>query len=160
MRTQGTLVGLFSLAFAASAFAAPPPNFSEQVYLCNYRLQAKVDIAFGQTSTTATVRVASGSVRSNPWIAGGVALPPNADYSVFVAASTRSNPSASWAIASTQQDGFVNALQPDISIGNSIFKSSTCEIKGTAIISTACPDASGMKRDYKVIERNWVGCSS
>ena len=54
-----------SLAFAAvagTAAASPPPNYSQQVYLCNSHLQAKVDITFGQTATQAT----SGDPRVTP----------------------------------------------------------------------------------------------
>ena len=158
MRQRATITALFFLAFAATpAFASPPPNFSQQVYLCNTHLQANVSIVFGQTATSATVSTTSGPVKRNPWVWSS-GLPANADYSVFVGASTRPNSDATWSIASTQQDGFIGAAQPDISIGNSAFASPTCNIKGTVILSAACPDASGMKRDYVVVERNWVGC--
>lgn len=149
----------FSLAsclVSATALAAPPPNFSQQVYLCNSHLQAKVDIAFGQTATTVNVLTESGQVKDNPFVPG---VETGMDYSVFVASSTRPNAGSSWSVASTQQDGFVGTPQSAISIGNSTFvNSSGCQIKGTVILSTGCPSASKMARDYVTIERNWVGC--
>ena len=149
----------FSLAsclVSATALAAPPPNYSQQVYLCNSHLQAKVDITFSKTASTVNVLTQSGQVKDNPF-AHGVAT--GMEYSVFVASSTRPNASSSWNINSTQQDGVVGTPQSAIDIGNSTFvNSSNCEIKGTAILSTGCPAGSKMSHDYVTIERNWVGC--
>lgn len=145
----------FSLV-SATALAAPPPNFSQQVYLCNSHLQAKVDITFGQTGTTVNVLTESGQVKDNPF-AHGVAT--GMEYSVFVAASTRPNDTSSWSINSTQQDGVVGTPQSAIDIGNSTFvNSSNCQIKGTVVLSTGCPAVSKMTHDDVTIERTWIGC--
>lgn len=156
MKRSTALLGLaLSLASAAAA-AAPPPNFSQQVYLCNSHLQAKVDIAFGRTATTVNVLTQSGQVKDNPFVPGA---DTGMEYSVFVASSTRANATSSWNVLSTQQDGLVGTPQSAVSIGNSTFvNSSNCRIKGTVILSTGCPAASGMSQDYKTVERNWVGC--
>lgn len=142
-------------AITGTAIASPPPNYSQQVYLCNSHLQAKVDITFGQTGTTASVLTQSGQVKDNPFVAG---VPTGQPYSVFVAASIKPNASASWSDLSAQQDGTVGTSQSAISIGNSTFIGSGCQIKGSVILSTGCPSGSGMSNDYKTIERTWVGC--
>lgn len=151
-----------TLAFAlasSSAIAGPPPNFSQHVSLCNGYLRAKVDIAFGQTGSTASLTTKSGPVVDDPFSHGGIGPDP-LDYSVFVAAQAKPSDAHPWTATSAQQDGFVGIAQPDISTRNSTFKSATCQIKGTVILSTGCPAPSGMNRDYKVIERNWVGCGT
>ncbi len=144
------------LSAAATAIAAPPPNFSGQVKLCDNRLQAKVDLVFGQSGTTASVLSTSEQVKPNPF--GGVTPGETLEYSVFVAASYRQNSQSSWSILSTQQDGIVGYAQPPISIGRSVFKSATCELRGTAIVSADCPSGSSMNHDQKTVERTWVGC--
>lgn len=154
-RSLSLACSLALAAVAGSAMASPPPNYSQQVYLCNSHLQAKVDITFGQTATTASVLTKSGEVKDNPFVPG---VPTGLPYSVFVAASIKPNASASWSDHSAQQDGTVGTPQSAISIGNSTFIGSGCQIKGTVILSTGCPSGSGMSNDYKTIERTWVGC--
>lgn len=156
MKRNTAILGLaLSLASAAAA-AAPPPDFSQQVYLCNSHLQAKVDITFSKTGSTAGVVTQSGQVKDNPFAHG---FASGMEYSVFVASSTRPSATSSWNVNSTQQDGVVGTPQSAINIGNSTFvNSSNCQIKGTVILSTGCPAASGMSQDYKEIERNWIGC--
>lgn len=150
------LVFALGLSAAASTLAAPPSNFSGQVKLCNNRLQAKADIVFGQSGTTASVQSSSEQVKPNPF--GGVEPGETLGYSVFVAASYRPNSQSTWSVLSTQQDGVVGYAQPPISIGRSTFKSATCELKGTAIVSADCPTGSTMSHDQKTVERIWVGC--
>lgn len=158
MKQSTTLLGLAcSLVTATASAGTPPPDFSQHVDLCNGRLRAKIDIVFGQTATTATVRTKSSAVKLNPFVPGGTGPDP-LDYSVFVASSVKKNASSAWSIASTQQDGEVGVAQPDISVGHSTFKDYTCQIKGTVTISAACPPQSSASHDEKTIERNWVGC--
>lgn len=156
MKIRFAVLGL-TLAFAtAAASAAPPPNVSQQVYLCNYHLQAKVDIAFGRTGTTASVVTQSGQPKDNPFAHG---VETGMDYSVFVASSIRPDASAAWSDLGAQQDGLVGTPQSPISIGNSLFvKSPSCQIRGSVTLSTGCPSASGMNRDYKTLVRTWEGC--
>lgn len=149
------LAAALSLA-AGTALASPPPDLSQQIYLCNSHLQAKVDITFGGTATTATVLTQSGQVKDNPFVPGVTTGPA---YSVFVAASTRANASASWSVLSAQQDGVLGTPQSAVSIGNSTFvASAACQIRGTVILSTGCPAGSGMSQDDKTVERTWTGC--
>jgi len=158
MKRNTALLGFaLSLVAATAGAGTPPPNFSQQVDLCNGRLQAKVDIVFGQTATTATVRTKSSPIKLNPFVAGGTGPDP-LEYSVFVASSVKKNASSAWSIASTQQDGFVGVAQSDVSVGHSTFKDYACQIKGTVTLSTACPPQSSKSRDEKTIERNWIGC--
>ncbi|MDC0682718.1 hypothetical protein [Sorangium atrum] len=155
MKIRVLALPLFMFTSAASA-SAPPPNFSQQVYLCNSHLQAKVDISFGQTTSTATVQSQSGQVKDNPFVPG---IESGMEYAVFVASSVKPSSTASWSTLSAQQAGLVGTPQAPISTGNSTFlNSSSCQIQGTVIISTGCPSASGMNQDYKTIERTWVGC--
>ncbi|WP_437744685.1 hypothetical protein WME73_06860 [Sorangium sp. So ce302] len=155
MKIRVLVLPLLMFTSAASA-GAPPPNFSQQVYLCNSHLQAKVDITFGQTTSTATVQSQSGQVKDNPFVPG---VESGMEYSVFVASSIKPSSTASWSAVSAQQDGLVGTPQAPVAIGNSTFvSSSSCQIKGTVILSTGCPSASGMTQDYKTIERTWVGC--
>lgn len=158
MKAPQTLFGL-ALALAATTASAgtPPPNVSQYFDLCNGRLRSKVEITFGQTATTATVRTKASAIALNPFVPGGTGPAP-LEYSVFVASSVKKNASSPWSIASAQQDGIVGVAQPDISIGHSTFKDYTCQIKGTVVLSSACPAQSGMTQDSRTIERNWVGC--
>jgi hypothetical protein len=159
MKVPKSLFGLALVLTAATASADPPPsNIVDQHFdLCNGRLRAKINMSFGQTTTTATVRTRSSAVTINPFVAGS-SSPTPMEYSVFVAASVKKNASSPWSIASTQQDGIVGVAQPDISIGHSTFKDPTCQIKGTVILSSACPTQSRMTHDSRTIELNWVGC--
>lgn len=158
MKAPRILFGLaLALAAATASAATPAPNVSQYFDLCNGRVRSKVDITFGQTATTATLRTKSSAVTINPFVPGSSSPTPMA-YSVFVAASVKKNASSPWSIASTQQDGIVGVAQPDISIGHSTFKDPSCQIKGTVILSSACPSQSGMTHDSRTIERNWVGC--
>lgn len=158
MKAPQTLFGL-ALALAATTASAgtPPADVSQYYHLCNSRLRSKVEIAFRQTATTATVLTKSSAVAVNPF-APGSGGPVPMEYSVFVASSVKRNATAPWSIASTQQDGTVGIAQPDISIGHSTFKDPNCQIKGTVTLSSACPTGSGMTHDSRTIERNWVGC--
>lgn len=158
MKAPRILFGLaLALAASTASAATPAPNVSQYVDLCNGRVRSKVDITFGQTATTATVRTKASAVAPNPFAPGGLGPAP-LEYSVFVASSVKKNASSPWSIASTQQDGIVGVAQPDVSIGHSTFKDASCQIKGTVILSSACPSQSGMTHDSRTIERNWVGC--
>ena len=155
MKVRVLALPLFLFTSAALA-DTPPPNFSQQVYLCNSHLQAKVDITFGRTTSTATVQTQSGQVKDNPFVPGNET---GMQYAVFAASSVKPSSTASWSVLSTQQEGLVGTPQGPIATGNSTFvNSSSCQIKGTVILSTGCPSASGMTQDYKTIERTWVGC--
>jgi hypothetical protein len=146
MKAPRILFGLaLALAAATASAATPAPNVSQYFDLCNGRVRSKVDITFGQTATTATVRTKASAVAPNPFAPGGLSTGP-LEYS------------SPWSIASTQQDGIVGVAQPDVSIGHSTFKDPSCQIKGTVILSSACPSQSGMTHDSRTIERNWVGC--
>ena len=159
MKVHEILLGLaLTLAATTASAGTPAPSITDQHFdLCKGRLRGKISMTFGQTATTATLRTKSSAVTVNPFVPGS-SSPTPMEYSVFVAASVKKNASSPWSIASTQQDGIVGVAQPDISIGHSTFKDPTCQIKGTVILSSACPTQSNMTHDSVTIERNWVGC--
>lgn len=158
MKAHKILLGLALTLAASTASAAPPPtNVLQYFDLCNGRLRSKVEITFTQTTSTVAVRTKASAVAANPF-APGSGGPVPMEYSVFVASSVMKNASSPWSIVSTQQDGIVGVAQPDIGTSHSAFKAPTCQIKGTVVLSSACPASSGMTHDSRTIERNWAGC--
>ncbi len=149
------LLGLaFTLTASAASAATPPSNYSGYVKLCNLRLQAKVDITFGQTGTTASVVAKSSPVTYNP------ALMTAGVYGYSIVAETAVKPSNAhpWFFTEAEQFGSSGNAQPDVRTGDVIFKDPNCDMRGTGTITTQCPAISGMTSDTRVVERRWVGC--
>lgn len=154
-RIRLNLLVALSLAAASVTAANPPPNFSDRIPLCNLKLNALVNITFGQTATTATVRATSQPVKVNPY-AG--AYTPYQAYTIRAIASAKKNASSDWTTYSEMGQGTVGVTQTPVSSGHSTFKDYTCQIKGVVTILTSCPPESGMLNDGAQIERTWVGC--
>lgn len=153
-RIRLNLLLALSLA-AATAGATPPPNFSDRVPLCNLKLNALVNISFGQTTSTATVQATAQPVKVNPYAPGGYT--PYQSYTLQTEAATRigTNP---WSSITNTGNGVVGVTTTPVSSGNSTFKNANCQIKGVVTIHTLCPPESGMISDGASIERTWDGC--
>lgn len=154
MKKSTALLGLALSLFAATASASPPPSYSGYVKLCNLRFHAKVDIVFGQTGTTASVRAQSEPVTFNP----AVPTAGNYAYSILVESAVKPNANQPWSATSAQQIGVIGNTQPPVSTGNVVFKDGNCEMRGAVTLYAQCPAISGMTSDSKRIERTWVGC--
>lgn len=149
------LLGLaFTLTASAASAATPPPNLSGNVMLCKSRLQSRVDITFGQTGTTASVRAKAGPVIFNPMVITGGSFA----YTIVTETAVKPSNTHPWFFTEAEQLGIVGNAQPDVSAGDVIFKDPNCDMRGTVTITTQCPAVSGMPSDTRVIERRWVGC--
>jgi len=152
--TRLSLLLALSLAATAASAANPPPNFSERINLCGISLHALVNITFGQTASTATVRATSQPVKVNPYIP----YTPFQTYSIRAHAMVKKNAASDWTTYTETGSGTAGFTQTPVSSGASTFKDATCQIKGVVNIVTNCPPESGMPYDIKQIERTWVGC--
>lgn len=153
-RTRVHLLLALSLVATSASAAEPAPNFSQNVRLCNARLSAMVNITFGQSATTASVRATSESVKVN--LSGPYT--PFQHYNIQTFASVRNNPESEWSTNTATGSGTVGYVKPAVSSGHSTFKSATCQIKGVVYIVTGCPPESGMAADTEQVERTWNGC--
>lgn len=153
-RARVHLLLALSLVAASASAAEPPPNFSQNILLCNAKLSAAVSITFGQSATTASVRATSQSVKVNTI----GAYTPFQSYTIQTFASARSNPGSEWSTNTATGSGTVGYVKPPVSSSYSTFKSTTCQIKGVVYIVTECPPESGIAFDTEQVERTWVGC--
>jgi hypothetical protein len=153
----GLLLGL-SLATAATFAATPPPNYSNRVYLCEGRLFADVKITFSQSATTAAVHAESKPLKVNPYSPGGYT--PYQSYTIQATAAVKKDAATAWSAITNTGQGVAGVTQEPVSSGNSTFKDTTCEIKGSVRILTLCPPQSIIGADGALIERNWVGCGT
>lgn len=142
---------LLMLAAPLASAATPPPDTESHVNICG-AYTADMWLDFGNSGSTATV-VAKASVRQ------GFSPPaPNpAWYIVTAQVSGRSHDGVPVTTDSQSLDGTYSFPGTPARKGLSVFRSSTCELTGKAIVEVACPNGGS---DIKTLTVSWPRCGT
>lgn len=133
------------------AAASPPPDATARVAVCNSGYFAEMSLDFGNTGTTAIV-VAKANLVSTPV---GPFPPPPPYFNVYASASHRPDANSAWSSNDQQSDGYGAYPAQPARAQKSAFRSPTCELAGSAVVSVHCPSG---QWEYKTLDRVWVGC--
>ncbi|MGO1071517.1 hypothetical protein [Lysobacter sp. CA199] len=142
--------GLFALTLPLSALASPPPTATLHQQVCGDHW-VDLDLVFGQTATTATVR--SEADFSPSGFSPPAPLPQY--YVASVTVSSRNTARPNWSTSTQDKDGYDSYISDPLHVGNSVFKGAGCELAATATVNVQCNDGHW---EYKSLSRNWLGC--